>query len=86
MSQDQIEKMLEQLCYFKDVGITHTFSQNQKPILSVICITLDNQIEITQAFRIRYIERQTTKIYGNVKSTALAINEAISSNLETATN
>ncbi|PLT32668.1 hypothetical protein [Bacillus sp. V5-8f] len=80
--KEKLEKILEELLYYKDVEITHTFSQNEKTILSIICITQD----ILQAFQVTYIESTTIKIYTDVKSAVNAIYEALNSNLEPSTN
>ncbi|RFU65066.1 hypothetical protein [Peribacillus glennii] len=86
MSIDQLEKLLEELFYFKDVEITHTFSENQKPIISVIYKTQHNEIEITPTFQVTYIESQKTEMYIDVKSAANAIDKALNNKLETSTN
>ncbi|MCM2603342.1 hypothetical protein NDQ57_01305 [Rossellomorea marisflavi] len=39
MTAAQVEKLLDELCYFNEVDITHNFSSDDNNILQVKCLT-----------------------------------------------
>ncbi|WP_043931830.1 hypothetical protein [Bacillus sp. EB01] len=80
--EDQLKKMLEELCYYKEVEITHTFSQNEKPVLTVSCITQEN----FHAYQITYLESASVKVFTDVNLAVNTILEVLNSNLEPSTN
>ncbi|PLT32800.1 hypothetical protein [Bacillus sp. V5-8f] len=86
MSKDHLVKLLEELCFFGDVEITHTFSKNQKPILSVCCIKKENLFEVSYLFQVTYIQDQTSVIYKTVDDAATAIDDSLNNSPEEAAN
>lgn len=71
MSIDSIIKMLETLCYYKDVEITHTFSENELPLLKVCCV------KNTETMQMTFIQSQTVEYYEDVQEAAAIIEKSI---------
>lgn len=71
MSFAHIKEMLEMLCYYHNVEITHTFSKDKKPLLKVFCI------ENTEILQVTFIESQMTEEYKDVEEAASIIEKLI---------
>ena len=71
MSIDSIIKMLEMLCYYKDVEITHTFSKDNLPLLKVCCV------KNTETLQVTFIQSQTIEYHEDVKEAAALIEKSI---------
>lgn len=67
MSKENLIKMLNTLCQYDNVEITHTFSSNEQPILTVRCLKHTSTIEITN------LKNSTVKLYDNLEESAEAI-------------
>lgn len=63
--------MLKDLCIYSDVEITHTFTKNKRPIVTVDCYK--------NTFKLTLIENKITEIYDNIEDTAIAINNILES-------
>lgn len=59
--------MLNTLCQYNDVEITHTLSSNEQPIVTVRCLKHTSTIEIT------YLKNNSVKLYDNLEESAEAI-------------
>ncbi|WP_409292921.1 hypothetical protein [Peribacillus sp. SCS-37] len=65
MSKKYLKNILNDLCYYSEVEITHTFSKNKRPLVSVVYFE--------NIFKLTFIENKTTEIYDNIEDTATAI-------------
>lgn len=73
MSKESIKKMLEFICYYKDVGITYTIYSNNQPMATVSCIKNTTVIKVTN------LETQTTDHYQNMHEAIIALEMQINS-------
>lgn len=71
MSIESIVKMLETLCYYKDVEITHTFSRDELPLLKVC------YVKNTETLQITFLQSQTVDCYEDVEEAASIIEKLI---------
>jgi ribosomal protein L7Ae-like RNA K-turn-binding protein len=71
MSFDSIKKMLEMLCYYKGVEITHTFSKDGLPLLKVCCLKNTGTLQVT------FIQNQTIEYYEDVEEVSSIIEKLI---------
>ena len=71
MSFDHIKETLETLCYYKDVEITHTFSKDGQPLISVCCVKPTETIQIT------FVQSQNIEYYENVAEATSLIKKVI---------
>ncbi|MFC2947068.1 hypothetical protein [Virgibacillus sediminis] len=73
MSKESLIKMLETLCQYNNVEITHTFSSNEQPVMTVRCLKHTRTIEVTN------LKNNTVKLFDNIEESAetlqLLINE-----------
>lgn len=53
MSIDSTKMMLETLCYYKEVEITHTFSKDEQPLLKVSCM------KNAETLKVAFIQNET---------------------------
>jgi len=59
--------MLETLCQYNNVEMTHTFSSNEQPVITVRCLNQTRTIEITN------LKNNTVKLFDNIEESAEAI-------------
>ncbi|MFF2501150.1 hypothetical protein [Peribacillus sp. NPDC058075] len=78
MSKEYLKKMLNDLSDYSEVEITHTFSKNKRPFITVYCYK--------STFQLTFIENKTTEIYDNIEDTATAIHNVLNGTLEASTN
>ncbi|MEK4029229.1 MULTISPECIES: hypothetical protein [Bacillaceae] len=71
MSLDHTKNMLKTMMFYSNCQITQTVSKNQKRVLSV------NYQKEKKLFEITYLETAAIETYGDIESTALAIEKAI---------
>ncbi|MEM1504963.1 hypothetical protein RG959_16295 [Domibacillus sp. 8LH] len=71
MSIDSIKTMLETLCYYKDVEITHTFSKDEQPLLKISCV------KNTDTLKVAFIQNETIEYYENAKEAACIIGKLV---------
>jgi hypothetical protein len=83
MTIDSIKQMLQELIYFSDSEISHTFTQSDLQF-SVCCIQQEDEIGIKNYFQITIIESNDVKTFDTVDAAASAIEKLINSkSLET---
>jgi uncharacterized protein YkuJ len=67
MSLDSLQDLLETLCSYNTIDITHTFEKDEQPIASVCCLKDTSTIQVTM------FETQSTEQYENIREAAMAI-------------
>lgn len=75
MSLDKIKKMLEDLIFYYDCKITHTFPESFIPFSVSI-----KKEKIQSHFEVTIIENQHVELYPDVNSASLAIDKLINKN------
>jgi len=75
MSLDKIKKMLEDLIFYYDCNIIHTFPESLIPFS--VSIKKD---KIQSHFQVKIIENQQVDLYADVNSAAQAIDKLINKN------
>lgn len=78
MSKVSLDKMLKDLSFYSEVDITHTFSKNKRPLVTVDCYK--------NTFRLTFIKNKNTEIYVNIEDTATAIHNVLNGTIEESTN
>jgi hypothetical protein len=71
MPLNTIRKLLDWLYLYRYSDITHTFSENEIPIVSVCYITLSGYYQLI------YLNSLSIQYFSDVESATLAINEII---------
>ncbi|WP_046173566.1 hypothetical protein [Domibacillus indicus] len=71
MSLKHIKEMLETLCYYNAVEITHTFSKNEQAFLKASCKKNTETIQLT------FLKSQEIKYYDDIDEAAAVIAELI---------
>ncbi|MCM3789370.1 hypothetical protein M3221_13270 [Domibacillus indicus] len=71
MSIDSIKTMLETLCYYKDVEVTHTFSKDEQPLLKI------SYVKNTDTLKVAFIQNEAIEYYENVEEAACIIGKRI---------
>lgn len=71
MSLDSLQDLLETLCSYNTIEITHTFEKDERPIASVCCLKNTSIIQVTM------IETQDIEQYENIEEAAKAIKKLI---------
>ncbi|MCP3763790.1 hypothetical protein NLX67_15555 [Domibacillus sp. A3M-37] len=69
MSLESLQDLLETLCSYNTIDITHTFEKDEQPIASVCCLRATSIIQVTMC------EVQSVKQYENIEEAAIAINK-----------
>lgn len=69
MSLESLQDLLETLCSYNTIDITHTFEKDEQPIASVCCLRDTSIIQVTMC------EVQSVKKYENIEEAAIAINK-----------
>ena len=72
MIKDNIMKMLQTLCMYKNVEIKHTFSLQDEPILTVRCLKDTTTIELTN------LSDNSVTLYDNLEDAAEALEHLMS--------
>ncbi|OES46019.1 hypothetical protein [Domibacillus iocasae] len=67
MLLDSLQDLLETLCSYNTIDITHTFEKDEYPIASVCCLKDTSTIQVTM------FETQSIEQYENIKEAAMAI-------------
>ncbi|RFU66710.1 hypothetical protein [Peribacillus glennii] len=78
MSKVYLEKMLKDLSFYSEVEITHTFSKNKRPLVTVDCYK--------NTYKLTFIANKNTEIYDNIEDAATAIHNVLNGTLEESTN
>ncbi|WNS78449.1 hypothetical protein RRU94_00295 [Domibacillus sp. DTU_2020_1001157_1_SI_ALB_TIR_016] len=68
---DSTKMMLETLCYYKEVEITHTFSKDEQPLLKTSCV------KNTDTLKVAFIQNETIEYYENVEEALCIIGKLI---------
>jgi len=71
MSLKHIKEMLNTLCYYNTVEITHTFSRNGQAFLKASCLRNTETIQFT------FVKSQTIEYYDDVEEAASVIEKLI---------
>jgi uncharacterized protein YkuJ len=66
---ENLQDLLETLCSYNTLDITHTFEKDEQPIASVCCLKDTSIIQVTMC------KTQSVKQYENVEKAAIAINK-----------
>ncbi|WP_050180564.1 hypothetical protein [Domibacillus robiginosus] len=72
MSLNHLKEMLQMLCYFNSVEITHTFSKHGQAFLTASCKKNTETIQLT------FLENQTIEYYADIEEAATVIERIIS--------
>ena len=67
MPKESILKMLQTLCDYNNVAITHTFGFDDQPMVIVKCVKDTKEIQIT------YLEHNSIKLFTNLEDAAKEI-------------
>ncbi|MCM3789950.1 hypothetical protein RG959_12145 [Domibacillus sp. 8LH] len=71
MSLNSLQDLLETLCSFNTINITHTFEKDEQPIASVCCLKDTSIIQLT------LYETQSIKQYKSIEEAATAIDKLL---------
>lgn len=71
MSLDTLRDLLETLCCYNTIDITHTFDKDEQSIASVCCLKNTSTIQVTM------FETQSIEQYENVEEAASVIEKLI---------
>ncbi|MFC2949997.1 hypothetical protein [Virgibacillus sediminis] len=74
MSKESLIKMLETLCQYNNVEITHTFNSNEQPVMTVRYLKHTRTIEITN------LKNNTVILFDNIEESAEALQLLINEN------
>ena len=64
MSIESLMKMLKTLCEYNNVEITHTFTSNEQPVMTIRCLKHTRTIEITN------LKNNTVKLSDSLEESA----------------
>ena len=79
MSKESIVKMLQTLCKYNNVAITHTFDFDDQPMVIIKCVKDTKVIQIT------YLENNSIKLFTNLEDAAKEIRLVVESPVTTET-
>ncbi len=71
MSLDSLKDLLDTLCYYNTVDITHTFKRDGQSIASVCCLKNTSIIKVTMA------QTKSIEQYESIEDAAVAIDRLV---------
>jgi hypothetical protein len=71
-SKESLLTLLKTLCEYNNVSITHEFNEENRPLMTVRCLSNTNVIEIT------YHSTQAVRLFNNFESAIKSIQQVIS--------
>ncbi|MGI2329763.1 hypothetical protein [Planococcus sp. YIM B11945] len=73
MSFESIRELLETVCFYHTVNITQTFSKEDQPLFSVVCLKNTSTLEV------KNLQTETVEQFTSVDQAASAIEREIGS-------